>query len=107
MQKRESIVVFGKHRTKADMEPKTEAGQKGREILQKTVEIIAYFQEKNPGECCILPLTLGFRVFYVENPRGLMRYDECLKALPPHRIVAVCYCKYGFDYQKHTDIFTN
>ena len=27
--------------------------------------------------------------------------------LPPHRIVAVCYCKYGFDYQKHTGIFTN
>lgn len=38
-----SIMAGGKHRTKAIMEPKTEAGIIGREILQKTLDMINYF----------------------------------------------------------------
>jgi hypothetical protein len=43
----------------------------------------------------------------MENPQGRMRHSPLLKALPHHRRVTVSYCKYGFDYRKHTDIWTN
>jgi hypothetical protein len=46
-------------------------------------------------------------IFYMENPQGRMRHSPLLAGLPPHRRVTVSYCKYGFHYQKHTDIWTN
>jgi hypothetical protein len=44
----------------------------------------------------------------MENPRGLMQYETVLlEGLPPHERHTVSYCKYGYEYQKHTDIWTN
>ena len=50
-----SIMGGGKHRTKADMEPKTEAGVRGREMLQKTVDMINYFKRVNLTRPNIIP----------------------------------------------------
>jgi len=36
-----------------------------------------------------------------------MRHEPLLEQLPPHVRHTVSYCKYGFEYQKHTDIWTN
>jgi hypothetical protein len=85
-----------KHRTVADMAPKTPEAELGDRMLQRTTEIISHFLNLNPN-----------LIFYMENPQGRMRHSELLAGLPPHRRVTVSYCKYGFNYQKHTDIWTN
>lgn len=47
-------------------------------------------------------------IFYMENPRGLMQYEtEILAELPPHTRHTVSYCKYGYEYQKHTHVWSN
>ena len=79
------------------MKPKTHEGEMGLAILEKTVEIICYFYEKNRN-----------LIFYMENPRALMRHEETiLSQLPDHIRHTVSYCKYGFIYMKPTDIWTN
>jgi len=88
-----SIASGGRHRTKADMIGFTEDAKIGIKILQKTLEIIKYFEEKNPK------LKWAF-----ENPRGLMRYTEEVKDILRS---TCCYCKYDHCYKKPTDIFSN
>lgn len=86
-----STMGGGKHRKKSDMNPKTEEGIKGDLYLKKTIEIIKYF---NPS------------LYLIENPKALMRYSKYITDLDP--IINTCsYCKYGFDYMKNTDIFSN
>eukprot|EP01051_Picozoa_sp_SAG22_P001126 SAG22_NODE_41_length_25488_cov_6.133719_1_plen_344_part_10 len=91
-----SIMASGTHRTKADMAPKTPAGKLGKKILEKTVEIISYFDDLNPN-----------LKFYMENPHtGLMKHEQTVLAkLPPVKMAVVSYCKYGFRYKKDTDVF--
>jgi hypothetical protein len=88
--------MSSKHRTKADMRPQTPEAEQGDQMLERTIQIINYFHNLNPS-----------LIFYMENPQGRMRHSPLLKALPHHRRVTVSYCKYGFDYRKHTDIWTN
>ena len=56
--------------------------------LYKTREIIDYFKPE---------------YYFIENPRG-GRMKNYITDLPYHDI---SYCRYGFDYQKHTRIWTN
>jgi hypothetical protein len=91
-----SIMAGNKHRTIADMTPRTEAAEQGDRILEQTAKIISHFQSINPN-----------LLWYMENPQGRMRHSELLEGLPTHRRVEVSYCKYGFSYQKHTDVWTN
>ena len=58
-------------------------------IAKKTVELI---QELNP------------EYWFIENPVAMMRKQDFMQEL--HR-KTVTYCKYGFDYRKPTDIWTN
>lgn len=43
-------------------------------------------------------------VFFIENPRGLLRHMDFMKGFKRH---TVWYCKYGDDRAKPTDIWTN
>lgn len=43
-------------------------------------------------------------VWFIENPRGMMRTLGVMDALPRHTITL---CQYGMPYQKPTDIWTN
>jgi hypothetical protein len=59
-------------------------------IVMKTLEIIRYFEP---------------RVWMIENPgTGYLKTRWFMESLP---FVDVSYCMYGFDYQKHTRIWTN
>jgi hypothetical protein len=90
-------MAAGKHRTKANMKPKTPEAELGLKLLIRTVTIINYFHQKNPN-----------LLFYIENPAtGLMKYEPILHDLPDHKMQVVSYCKYGFTYQKATAIWTN
>jgi hypothetical protein len=79
------------------MSPRTDDAIKGREILLKTVEIIAHLTRLNPAT-----------KFYMENPQGMMQHEtDILSKLPVHQKALVSYCRYGFDYRKNTHIWTN
>ncbi len=56
--------------------------------LDKTKEIIAYLQPE---------------LWFIENPRG-SKMNRYMVDVPR---VDVSYCQYGFDYRKHTRIWTN
>ena len=59
-------------------------------IVQKTIEIIRYF---NPS------------VWFIENPQtGLLKHQDFMKDFD---YFDIDYCKYGFPYRKRTRIWTN
>ena len=59
-------------------------------IVQKTIEIIRYF---NPS------------VWFIENPQtGLLKHQDFMKDFD---YFDLDYCKYGFPYRKKTRIWTN
>ena len=60
-------------------------------VVQRTLEIINYFQ---PSYFCI------------ENPVGLLRWQPCMEAYQKFR-KTVSYCRYGYEYRKNTDLWTN
>ena len=70
--------------------PKTEKAKVGIKMVQKTLDII---NELNP------------KYYYIENPRGLLRKLPVIKSVALRR--TVCYCKYGENRMKPTDIWTN
>ena len=70
--------------------PKSSGARLGIEIVKKTLEIIEHFQP------CI---------FFIENPRGVLRKMEFMKKLPVRHTVS--YCQYGDKRMKPTDIWTN
>jgi len=61
------------------------------ELVLKTIEIIEYLKPK---------------FFCIENPVGLLRHQQCMVEYEKYR-TTVSYCKYGFQYQKNTDLWTN
>ncbi len=86
-----SVASIGHHWTGGHRAyiPKTEGAKKGMAILEKTLEII---EELKPD------------IFFIENPRGLMRKMPALQHLKRH---TVTYCQYGDRRMKPTDIWTN
>jgi hypothetical protein len=48
--------------------------------------------------------TLNPKLFFIENPRGIMRKMDFVKGIPRYTIT---YCQYGDTRQKPTDIWTN
>lgn len=86
-----SVAAIGHHWTggKGAYIPKTEIAKLGIKIVEKTLEIIEYF---NP------------QYYFIENPRGLLRKMAFMKDLKRH---TVTYCQYGDDRMKPTDIWTN
>ena len=60
-------------------------------IVEKTLEIIKYLQ---PAYFCI------------ENPVGLLRLQPCM-AVYERYLNTVSYCRYGFQYRKNTNLWTN
>lgn len=83
-----SVASIGKHWHK-DHTPKTENAKQGVKIVLKTLEII---EKLNPD------------YVFIENPRGKLRK---LDLLNDYFRATVCYCKYGEDRMKPTDIWTN
>ena len=91
-----SVASIGRHwngSRKGGHTPKTEDAEIGLAIMRKTVEIINYFLRVNPN-----------LIYFIENPRGLMRKMPEMQALPRH---TVTYCQYGDERMKPTDIWTN
>jgi len=74
--------------------PKSERARLGTRILYRTLEIIRFFQRKNPN-----------LLYCIENPRGMMRNDAKMKALP-HRDTTL-YCLYNDKRRKPTDFWNN
>ena len=63
----------------------------GNKLLNKTLEIIEYFKNINPK-----------MKFTIENPKGLMRKQECMKK---YNRITTSYCMYGLKYKKPTDFW--
>jgi hypothetical protein len=66
----------------------SEFGKKSDKLVIKTLEFIKHY------DC----------VFYIENPRAILRKMHFMKGIPR---ATVWYCKYGDSSAKPTDIFTN
>ncbi len=65
----------------------------GMAYVLKTLEIIKEIQKKNPN-----------LIWFIENPRGVLRKMGFMEGLTRHTIT---YCQYGDDRMKPTDIWTN
>lgn len=76
-----------------DRIPKTETARMGIKLVQKTIEIIERYKAINPN-----------LVWFIENPRGMLRKLPMMKDFKRH---TVTYCQYGDDRMKPTDIWTN
>lgn len=75
-------------------EPKTDTARLGIELVKKTQEIIEHYKKLNPN-----------LIWYMENPRGVLRKLDVVKNLPIRQ--SVTYCQYGDNRMKPTDIWTN
>lgn len=74
-------------------EPKTETARLGILLVKKTLEIIEHYKKLNPD-----------LIWYMENPRGVLRKLDIVKDLYKNTIT---YCQYGDNRMKPTDIWTN
>jgi len=83
-----SVASIGHHWNK-DHTPKTEQAKLGVKIVQKTLDIISFLKPD---------------YFFIENPRGKLRKLDVVKGITR---ATVCYCKYGEDRMKPTDIWSN
>jgi len=86
-----SVAAIGHHWTggKNAYIPKTDTAKLGMQLLRETLHVIDWFQPK---------------VWFIENPRGLMRKMPELEGYNRH---TVTYCQYGDTRMKPTDIWTN
>ena len=82
-----SVASIGKHWNK-DHTPKTPEAELGIRIIKKTIELI---EQLNP------------KFVIIENPRGKLRKLNLI----PYPITTACYCKYGDDRMKPTDLWNN
>jgi len=83
-----------KERNTKTAEPYSERAKEGTRILYRTLEIVDFFLRLNPN-----------LLYIIENPRGMMRHDEKMKALPYRTMTH--YCHYGDDRRKPTDFWSN
>ena len=87
-----SIASCSTHRNR-DYTGKTEKSLKADRVLEKLIYTIDVFLNKNPN-----------MLFYIENPRGIMRKMPQMFGMKKQ---TVWYCQYGDTRAKPTDIFTN
>lgn len=73
--------------------PISETAKVGIMLLDKTIRIINHYQRINPK-----------LIFWIENPRGMMRKMPQLRRFKRH---TVSYCQYGDTRMKPTDLWTN
>lgn len=83
-----SVAVIGKN-WNHDGTPKSPSAELGLQILEKTLNLIG---------------SLNPKLWFIENPRGIMRKMPIMEGLPRH---TVTYCQYGDSRMKPTDIWTN
>lgn len=83
-----SVAAIGRN-WNHDKTPKTETARLGIELVQKTIEIINYFQPS---------------YWFMENPRGMLRKLDVVK---DYKRNTITYCQYGDERMKPTDIWTN
>jgi len=62
-------------------------------INQHWMKVVSEWMQENPN-----------LIFFIENPRGMLRHMPWMKDLKRH---TVWYCQYGDDRAKPTDIWTN
>lgn len=89
-----SVASIGRH-WDMNRRPKTQDAIMGLQILKKTLDIIRHYKELNPD-----------LIWYVENPRGMMRKVDVWNYIA-HTRHTVTYCQYGDSRMKPTDIWTN
>ena len=83
-----SVASIGHHWNK-DNTPKTKEAINGIKIVTKTLDIIKFLKPD---------------FYFIENPRGKLRKLDVVKGIPK---TTICYCQYGEDRMKPTDIWTN
>jgi hypothetical protein len=87
-----SIAACSTHRTNS-IEPKSDYAKKCDAVNQHFISLIDEWLLINPK-----------MVFFIENPRGMMRKMPFMQRFKRH---TVWYCTYGDDRAKPTDIWTN
>jgi len=87
-----SIAACSTHRTNS-IEPKSEYAKKCDQVNQHFIGLIKEWLKVNPN-----------MVFFIENPRGMLRKMPFMQEFKRHTI---WYCQYGDDRAKPTDIWTN
>jgi hypothetical protein len=86
-----SIAAISTHRD--GVEPKTEYAKKCDTVNQHFIHLIKQWLSINPD-----------MVFFIENPRGMLRKMPFMQEFTRHTI---WYCQYGDERAKPTDIWTN
>lgn len=86
-----TVAAISHHRN--GTEPKTDYARKCDEVNQHFIGLIKYYLAVNP---CM--------VFFIENPRGMLRKMPFMQEFKRH---TVWYCTYGDMRAKPTDIWTN
>ena len=86
-----TIAAISTHRNKT--EPKSDYAKKCDIVNQHFISLIKEWLLINPN-----------MVFFIENPRGMLRHMEWIQEFKRH---TVWYCQYGDDRAKPTDIWTN
>jgi hypothetical protein len=89
-----SIAAIRTHRNKEDRSGKTEYAKKCDIVNQHWLSLIEKWLILNPN-----------MVYYIENPRGVLRKMSWMQKLPMRH--TVWYCQYGDSRAKPTDIWTN
>jgi site-specific DNA-cytosine methylase len=87
-----SIAAVSKHRLNS-VEPKSDYAIKCDNVNNHWIRLVKEWLEINPN-----------MVFFIENPRGMMRKMPFMKEFKRH---TVWYCQYGDERAKPTDIWTN
>jgi len=87
-----SIAACSTHRNNS-VEPKTDYAKKCDQVNQHFIELIKEWLKINPN-----------MVFFIENPRGMLRKMPFMQEFKRHTI---WYCQYGDDRAKPTDVWTN
>lgn len=86
-----TIAAISHHRNGTD--PKSDYAKKCDKVNQHFLGLIYHWLKINPN-----------LIFYIENPRGMMRKMPFMRQLPR---TTVTYCSYGDTRMKPTDIWSN
>jgi len=87
-----SIVACSTHRINS-IKPKTDYAKKCDQVNKHFIDLIKKWLKVNPN-----------MVFFIENPRGILRKMPFMQKFKRHTI---WYCQYGDNRAKPTDIWTN